>query len=298
MSTSLARRVLVVGATGYIGSRLLQVARAQGYDATGTSSDGRDGTLALDLASHDAGVPPADWRAGELVLVTAAISAPDICANDRPRAYRVNVVGSGRLIEGLLARGLRVAFFSSDTVYGERPQAFDESATTEPAGDYAAMKHELEQRFIGHPAFKSLRLSYVFSNEDKFTRYLAACAAAHRVAEIFDPFDRSVIHRDDVVAGALALATPEGWACAAQPVINFGGPATISRATYAQTLRNRVWPALRYDVVTPEPSFFINRPRRIAMQSPLLARLLGQAPRTLFEAISLEFPNAQESLHA
>ena len=293
MSEDVQPRLLVVGATGYIGARLLAEARARGHEAVGTSSDGREGTLGLDLG-RPAGFDLSAWGAGDLALITAAISAPDVCANDRPRAYGVNVTGTDQLVGGLLKRGVRVAFFSSDTVYGEQDQPFDEAAAARPAGDYAAMKHELELRHAGHPGFKALRLSYVFSADDKFTRYLAACARDGKAAEIFDPFDRAVVHRQDVIDGALALARRETWDALPQPVINFGGPATLSRVNYAQILRTEAWPQLRCEVVTPEPAFFTNRPRRIAMRSPLLERLLGRTPRTLAQAAVIEFPASAE----
>jgi dTDP-4-dehydrorhamnose reductase len=294
MSAPAQPRLLVVGATGYIGARLMAQARRQGMDATGTSSSGRAGTLQLDLAEpHAMDLSP--WNQGDLALVTAAISAPDVCANDKPLALAVNVSGTGELVAQLLARGVRVAFFSSDTVYGEQSEPFDESGAVRPAGDYAFMKHQLEERFLGHPGFKSLRLSYVFSSEDKFTRYLGSCAGNATTAEIFDPFDRSVIHRDDVVDGALALASVQAWSQLPHPVLNFGGPATLSRVAFAEALRSLVWPTLLTRVVTPPPSFFENRPRRIAMKSPLLTQLLGRQPRTLAEAMALEFPNPKES---
>ena len=99
----------------------------------------------------------------------ASISAPDICAREHERAWSVNVTGTSEFISRTIERGGRVIFFSSDTVYGECEDPFDESALCKPAGEYAEMKHKVERRFIENPSFKSIRLSYVFSREDKFT---------------------------------------------------------------------------------------------------------------------------------
>lgn len=285
--------LLICGSTGYIGQPLRARALATGHAVVATSASGRDGTDVLDLAQAQA-ADLSRFAAGDLALVTAAISAPDVCAREPERAMAVNVHGTGALIEGLLARGVRVAFFSSDTVYGERRDPFDESAPAHPAGDYARMKHEVERRFAGHAGFKALRLSYVFSREDRFTQQLQGCANEARLAEIFDPFDRAVVHRDDVVLAALALAEPATWEAALGPVVNVGGPQVLSRVAYAETLRSRVWPALQVQVVTPPEGFFANRPRSIAMRSPLLPALLGRAPTTLAEAATLEFQGLTE----
>ncbi len=58
----------------------------------------------------------------------------------------MNVTGTSNFIQSVIDRGARVVFFSRDTVYGEREDAFDESAVCNPAGEYAEMKREVEQR--------------------------------------------------------------------------------------------------------------------------------------------------------
>jgi nucleoside-diphosphate-sugar epimerase len=180
-----------------------------------------------------------------------------------------------------------VIFFSSDTVYGEREASFDENATCSPSGEYAEMKGEVEQRFSDNALFKVVRLSYVFSREDKFSRYLAGCAEQDVEAELFHPFFRAIVHRDDVVDGALALAAR--WEDVPENVINFGGPQVLSRIDFAECLRDAHLHDLRFKVKEPGADFFKNRPRVIAMMSPVFSILLGRLPRSLWEAARLEF---------
>ncbi len=276
--------LLIVGAKGYLGGALIARANTVG-NVLGTSSSGGNGFLALRLDA------PADFeydkiRRGDIVLLTAAISAPDICAREHDRAWAVNVTGTSAFISRAIERGARVIFFSSDTVYGEREGAFDEGASCNPAGEYAVMKHEVEQRFAGNPNFKTIRLSYVFSREDKFTRYLAECAKNDSEAELFHPFYRAIVHRDDVVCGALSLA--EHWEETPEWIINFGGPQVLSRVEFVECLRANNLKNLRFKLNQPDGDFFINRPRVIAMTSPVLARLLGRTPHSLGEAARLE----------
>jgi nucleoside-diphosphate-sugar epimerase len=224
---------------------------------------------------------------GDVVLLTAAISAPDICAREHERAWAVNVTGTSAFITNVIEQGARVIFFSSDTVYGERKEPFDELTPCKPAGEYAVMKHEVEQRFAGNAGFKAIRLSYVFSREDKFTRYLVGCAQRNEEAELFHPFCRAIVHRDDVVAGALALA--QRWDETPEQIINFGGPQVLSRVEFAECLREVHLHNLQFRVTEPDEAFFHNRPRVIAMTSPVFARLLGRSPHSLCEAARLEF---------
>lgn len=274
----------IVGARGYIGSALLSKAKKAGL-AIGTSSIGGSDLLPLRLDA------PSEFDYGKIhpddvVMLTAAISAPDICAREHDRAWAVNVSGTSSFIQRVIDGGARVVFFSSDTVYGEREDVFDETAVSNATGEYAVMKREVEQRFSGNTLFKAIRLSYVFSREDKFSRYLADCAERNEEASLFHPFFRAIVHRDDVVEGALALA--KYWDEVPEQIINFGGPQVLSRINFAECLREAHLHDLRFKVTEPGADFFKNRPRFIAMTSPVLARLLGRPPHSLFEAVRLE----------
>jgi len=281
-------RLFVIGGTGYIGNRLLKKAQA-GNDAFGTSTSGTGELLPLRLET------PEEFnyeliQFSDVVLLAAAISAPDVCAKEPERVWSVNVTGTSKFIERVIERGARVIFFSSDTVYGERDFSFDENADSHPAGEYAGMKHEVEKRFTDNPLFKSIRLSYVFSKEDKFTRYLIGCAERGEEAELFKPFDRAVIHRDDIVDGVLALA--RRWSEFPQAVINFGGPELLGKVDMAQALKETVLPDLVFRITTPGEEFFKNRPRTINMESPTLPLLLGRPAHTLRDAALIEFGNS------
>jgi nucleoside-diphosphate-sugar epimerase len=113
------------------------------------------------------------------------------------------------------------------------------------------------------------------------------CANAGDEVELFHPFYRSIVHRNDVIEGALALA--EHWERFPQQVINFGGPELLSRIDFAQILKQYAFPDLRLQVVEPAEEFFKNRPRVIAMLSEILPALLGRPSRSLAEAVQIEF---------
>jgi dTDP-4-dehydrorhamnose reductase len=281
----LSMKLLTIGASGYLG-RPLHARAITSFGGYGTSSVGADGLIQLRLDAPDEFdyqiIQPSD-----VVFFTAAISAPDICAREHDRAWAVNVTGTSEFIDKVISRGGRVVFFSSDTVYGERGDAFDETAKSNPAGEYAEMKAEVEGRFLSNPLFKSIRLSYVFSREDKFTKYLSGCAERGEEAELFHPFYRAIVHCNDVVEGALALA--QRWDEFPQQVINFGGHEVLSRIDFAECLKHNALSGLRFRVTEPGDEFFKNRPRVIAMSSDILPKLLGRPTRTLAEAARIEF---------
>jgi dTDP-4-dehydrorhamnose reductase len=277
--------IVVTGSSGYIGSRLLRAANDL-CEAVGTSRGGVGEVLPLELDS------PATYHLERIgpdtvVFLLAGVSSPDLCTRDYDRVYQVNVVGTCRYVDAVTAKGGRVVFFSSDTVYGHKTEAFGENVVSSPVGKYGEMKHEVERRFASNPLFKSVRLSYVFSKDDGFTRYLHKLCATGEEADIFHPFYRSIVWRDDVIAGALSLARQ--WTNFAAPVINFGGPQSLSRLDFVKLLQQSAMPDLRFRVSEPDDAFFLSRPRVINMESPLLSKLLGRPASTIEDAIKSEF---------
>ena len=282
-------KLIIVGATGYIGKYLYENAIKK-LSVRGTSSYGLSGMAHLQLNS------PIDFdfsiiQPQDVILIIAAISSPDICAREYDRAWAVNVTATSELITRATERGGKVIFFSSDTIYGERNDVFDESSKSQPSGEYAEMKSEIENKFLGNPLFKTVRLSYVFSREDKFTKYLSECAERGEEVELFHPFFRAFVHRDDVVEGVLALATR--WEMFPQQVINFGGPEVLSRVDLAECLKDVVFPNLKFRVTDPGEEFFRKRPRIIAMTSNILSDLLGRRVHSLAEAVEIEFTSSK-----
>lgn len=280
-------KLYIIGARGYIGNALYKSA-LNDYNVTGTSS-----TETENMQLFSIGRPEEfDYKSvcdGDVVCLSSAISSPDVCANDFEKAWKVNVDATTAFINNLTKVGAKVIFFSSDAVYGEHTDGFDEAQACNPAGAYAIMKHEVENRFVGNRFFKSIRLSYVFSRQDKFTKYLISCAQNGELAEVFHPFIRSVVHLDDVVKGILALA--DRWNEFPDQFINFGGPSPVSRVQIAESLKATFLSDLEFDVIIPSDSFFENRPRAIAMQSPLLVRLLCRPPLSILKAATKEFEN-------
>ncbi len=75
-----------------------------------------------------------------------AILVSDICVNEYERAWRVGVQGTSSFVQSAIDWGSRVVFFFSVAVFDEHLYEFDEKAVCNPAGEYAEMKREVEQK--------------------------------------------------------------------------------------------------------------------------------------------------------
>ena len=283
----------IIGAKGNIGSRLVEKTEGK-YDIRKVISPARPHLLTHDSGYHVFNLAEDGFtydydtlKMGDTVAFCAAISEPSVCANQFEESLRVNVTSTGDFIYEALKRGCKVIFLSSDAVYGNVLGAFDEEQKTSPRGAYAEMKAIIEKRFIGYPLFKLLRLSYNFFKDDRFTQYLRKCEKEGSPAEIFDPFSRSVVHRDDTVDAIISLHN--NWDVCEESVINCGGPETLSRVELANILKDTALTNLKTKVVTPGEKFYEDRPAVVAMRSPFLEKVLGRPARSIVDAVTLEF---------
>ena len=283
----------IIGAKGNIGSRLVEKTEGK-YDIRKVVSPARthlftvdSGYYSLNLAEDGFRYDYDTLKIGDTVAFCAAISEPSVCADQFEIALRVNVTSTGDFIYEALKRGCKVIFLSSDAVYGNVLGEFDEEESVDPKGAYAEMKALIEKRFTVYPLFKALRLSYNFFKDDRFTTYLRTCASEDEVADIFDPFGRSIVHRDDTVDAIIALYN--NWDVCEESVINCGGPVTLSRLEFAEILGELVMQDLTTKVTTPDDNFYKDRPPIVAMRSPLLEKVLGRPARSMKDAVTMEF---------
>ena len=267
---NIKKTLFIVGAKGYIGSALFLSAKKKGI-VIGTSSSGGNGFLSLSLDKPN-NFDYSKIRPGDVFFFTSAISSPDICAKNYQYAYMINVKNTLLIIKNIIDHGACVIFFSSDTVYGECKKSFNENVTYNPVGEYAKMKIKVEQTFVNNPLFKTIRLSYVFSRKDKFSKYLIECNDQNKKAELFHPIYRSIVYLKDVVDGALTLATR--WNEFPEHIINFAGPETISRVSFAKCLKKIYLNKLDFKVLDPGLEFFKNRPKYISMSSSIIVLVL------------------------
>jgi len=143
------RRALITGINGFTGRYLAPELQAAGYRVFGTGHHGESGgtdIYTVDLCDRDGlGAVVAEVRP-DVVAHLAAISF--VAHGDAETMYRVNLVGTRRLLEALAALGApphAVLLASSANIYGNAPvELIDESVVPAPANDYAVSKLAME----------------------------------------------------------------------------------------------------------------------------------------------------------
>jgi len=283
--------IFVIGKNGYIAQRLSDSKIDVDGKLVYTSTHPESQDLFLNLESPEAfNYDVIGYN--DLILLLAAISSPDACKNEYKLTYKVNVIGTIKFIENVLKSKARVLFFSSDTVYGNSKEECNEYTELNPAGEYAKMKFEVENKFKGESNFKIFRLSYVFSRKDKFMAYLSECARDNKTAEIFHPFYRSVVYITDVIEAILCLA--KGWGNFDNQIFNICGDELLSRKDLAELYKTVVDNNLKIKILNPGDDFFKARPETINMKSLHFKSLLGRKPLAIKSAMHFEYCKKNE----
>ena len=275
----------VIGKNSYIAQRLLK--RIQGKsEVLCYSRQGGSDTVGLDLA-----VPKTEdvkyVKPGDYVVLLAAVSAPDECEKHYRDSYMVNVTGTETLIKRCIAQGANVLFFSSDLVLGKTVEAVDEYGDVEPVGNYGAMKQMVEEMFSDSRQVKTFRLSYVFSSQDKFFRYLLECQKNGKIAEVFDALYRNVVYVEDVIDAIISLS--ESFPSWDNSIFHVCGEELLSRKNLAELYQSKIAPDFKFKVSMPERRFFATRPNVIKMKSLYFGSLIGRRPTSFEKALWQEF---------
>lgn len=229
-------RVLVTGATGFLGGRLCGFLRDQGLDvvATGRSAphctDLRDQGFEVHRANLTCPLDPVQFGSLDAVVHTAALSAP---SGALPAFQSANVDATRNVV--VLAQQAKVRRFvniSSPSVYFALRDQLDVKETCPlpaPFNNYARTKAEAEQIVLGVPSIGpiSLRPRGIYGPGDTALLPRLLKAAQSHPLPLFRNGRASIdlTHISDVCRAVLAALT--AGAEAEGEIVNISGGAAL-----------------------------------------------------------------------
>lgn len=251
----------VVGSTSYIASYLIKHLRTLSDINVTTIGRTLEDDWFLDLNQAD-NMDMEKLRNLDYLIFAAAISSPDKCKNEFEQCWKINVTETKKVIRQALKRNCKVIFFSSDAVFGKNEtEIFSEKSATVADTAYGQMKKAIEDEFRDEELFKAIRLSYVVSANDKFTKYCKSCISSGEVAEVFHPFYRSCITLSDVIQAIEWLLY--NWNQFKSWNLNLAGNELVSRVRMADEISRFEKEKFHYLIKIPDDDFFSDRSKII-----------------------------------
>jgi dTDP-4-dehydrorhamnose reductase len=143
-------KVLIVGASGFIGRHLLVELCSAGHEALGTASKhGVYGLHKFDLLKDRVeNAIPNDFFIGrepKLAVIAAAVTKMDDCLIHPEKSRTLNVLNTKKLVRYLQSHGCRVVYLSTGHVFDGSVGNRNEEDSTSPINEYARLKLEMEE---------------------------------------------------------------------------------------------------------------------------------------------------------
>jgi len=215
-------RFLVIGASGFVGSHLIRRLASLGIPALGTRSRSGKRPAAAPLVPFDLASdriadvlnpgflrqdPPATLHAA----ICATVDNMDACYREAAHYRRIYVDGTCRLIDDLVALGVRPVFFSTCYVFDGGKGFYSEDDPISPVNEYARQKYAVEQHLATHaPSGWTLRLDKIVGDdpteESLFTQWLRRVRENRPITCIADS-ELSPTYVGDVVEAVLLSAS-------------------------------------------------------------------------------------------
>lgn len=268
--TSNVKRLMVTGASGFLGARIVDLAVEGGWQVRAFDRSPRTKIDEVESFVGDIGDSALLRKACE--GVTAIVHAAGLAhvfgrdARNSDRFNAVNEAGTGTVVDAALESGVpHIVLVSSVSVYGPHDQALcDETASCSPWGPYAVSKWRGELRAIeriakGGGSLIILRMATIYGEGDR-----------GNVAKLITALDRgrflwpgsglnhkSLIYKDDAARACLrALEFPPSGT----QIFNVSAPAATMREIVTAICEGLGRPVPRLGI----PQFFLQAASSIA----------------------------------
>jgi len=278
------RRLLVIGASGLLGSKLMVQAQGR-YEVFGSYNPDVDGKTSWRLESMDIGSKEDVERLFEkvkpdVVILTAAMTNVDVCEKEPLLANRINATGPELVARPCKKLGMRLVHVSTDYVFdGTKTRKYKEDDVPRPISVYGSTKlageravlSTLPDAVVARPA-----VLYGWSpieGKDNFVIWVLKKFRAKEKVSLFEDQRISPTFADDLARTLLDLADRD-----VSGIWHVSGPDCLDRPTCGRMIARRF--ALDEGLVVPVPSSSVSlpakRPKHCCLDVSKVEKLLNR----------------------
>lgn len=168
-------KALVIGASGLVGTALLEVCRRNGDQVTGTFySHEHPGMVLLDLRDKSAVYRLLHEIRPDVIYLPAAATNVDSCELHERESFEVNVTGPGNVVEGARDLPGKIVYFSTDYVFDGTKGPYTEKDLPNPLSIYGRHKLAAEELITRLAAsYLIVRTTWVYGVEQPPRNFVA-----------------------------------------------------------------------------------------------------------------------------
>lgn len=280
-------RILIIGASGLIGSNCLAYFREHGHEVLGTyfSYAAKD-TVFLDTL-NPANERNADLDAfnPEVILNCGALTHVDYCEQHPEESYEKTVKSQQTVIGWAKKYGAKLVYISTDYVFDGETGPYRETDAVHPISVYAEHKLAAEQMTLEQSAENLvLRVTNVYGDEERGKNFIARIVQQARDGQKLTlnlPVDQyaTPVNAHDVARALLLLLNDDK-----RGIYHIASTDFLNRVELALKVLN-YFPDALYEL-NPKTTAELNQPaKRPLMGGLITAKFSAEYPTFLFSSV-------------
>jgi len=280
-------KILIIGASGLIGSNCLRYFREQGHEVLGTyfSYKAKD-TVFLDTLNPDNpdNVDLDEFRP-EVILNCGALTHVDYCEQNPEESFQKTVLSHQTVLEWAKKYNARVAYISTDYVFDGVGGPYLETDIVNPISIYGEHKLEAEKLTMAqHPLNLILRVTNVYGNEERGKNFVARIIQQAKEGQKLTltlPVDQyaTPVNAHDVARALLLLLNDKK-----SGIYNIASTDFLNRVELALKVLN-YFPKATYEL-NPKTTEELQQPAKRPLIGGLItAKFSLEYPRFLFSSV-------------
>ncbi|MDO8469130.1 MAG: SDR family oxidoreductase [Candidatus Peribacter sp.] len=229
-------KALVVGASGLVGSHLMQSGQKRGWQMAGTSiGHKQEDLIALDMRDAPQVEKTVRSERPDVLFLTAFNPNVDECELHPQETRITNVEGNAHVIAAATALAIPLIYYSSDYVFDGSAGPYREADTPHPLSEYGRQKLDIERLLAEKfPASIIIRTTTVYGWEDLGKNFF--CQVLHALERDEDrvvPTDQmsTPTFAPDLAEASFLLAERK-----ATGIYHVAGPELMSRFVFAEAI--------------------------------------------------------------
>ncbi|EKD28510.1 MAG: dTDP-4-dehydrorhamnose reductase [uncultured bacterium] len=165
--------IIVIGASGFIGSYIYENLKSKKYKLTGTyNSHYTNGLVKLNIENDNLRDVLKNYNI-KIAVICASESSISKIENEKNNFHNVNVNSQKQLLEYFKEKNIKPVFISSDNIYDGNEGDYCEDDKRNPLNIYGKQKLEIENFIVSHfNNFLIVRLSKVYSSKSENKNFI------------------------------------------------------------------------------------------------------------------------------